>query len=264
MLEQSLKNANLNLQSSVTSSDNWAQRQADAYNNEVGTMKYYDCPKCKNKGTIAVVVDDEMLMHHCSCKPIRMSKRLLAESGINEDYTLETYVAKDEWQKKVLAAAKNFLFNPQGWFYIGGQVGGGKTHICTGIVRGLIDIGNEARYMLWRDDSTKIKASVNYPEDYASLVEPLKTVKVLYIDDFWKTNSGEPTTADVNLAFEILNARYNRKDLITIISSEYYSNELMDVDEAVGSRIYERASGNRHNIKRDRQRNYRLRGDELL
>lgn len=264
MIEHYQSSESLNSPSIATSSDSYAQQQADAYNSVVGNLKYYDCPKCKNRGTIAVVVDDEMLMCECSCKPIRRSKRLLAESGINEDYTLETYSAKDEWQKKTLQAAKQFLASPQGWFYIGGQVGSGKTHVCTGIVRALIDAGNEARYMLWRDDSTRIKASVNHPEDYASLVEPLKTVKVLYVDDFWKTNSGEPTTADVNLAFEILNARYNRRDLITIISSEYYSNELMDVDEAVGSRIFERASGNRHNIKRDRQRNYRLRDEEFL
>ena len=181
----------------------------------------------------------------------------MAESGINEDYTLEAYNVEEGWQKRVLEKAKEYLANPVGWFYVGGQVGSGKSHICTGIVRELIEVGNEARYMLWRDESTKLKANVNHPEDYANLIEPLKTVKVLYIDDFWKSNTGTPTVADVNLAFEILNARYNRKDLITIISSEFYLDELMEVDEAVGSRIFERAKDNRLDIARDGKRNYR-------
>ena len=234
-----------------------AQREANDYNVKEGNLKHYDCHKCKNKGYIAVVNDDVMAMAYCSCRTIRLSRRLLAESGINEDYTLETYNPSEEWQKRILVKAKAYLVNPQGWFYMGGQVGSGKTHICTGIVRELIEFGNEARYMLWRDDSTKLKANVNHPEDYANLIEPLKTVKVLYIDDFWKSNTGEPTVADVNLAFEILNARYNRKDLITIISSEYYLDELMEVDEAVGSRIFERARDNRLDVARDGKRNYR-------
>jgi DNA replication protein DnaC len=117
----------------------------------------------------------------------------------------------------------------------------------------------DAHYMRWRDDSTRIKASVGDYKEYARLVEPLKEVDVLYIDDFFKTNSGEPTIADVNLAFEILNARYV-KNLITIISSEYFSCELMDIDEAVGSRIYEMTKGNRLDVSRDRKRNYRLKG----
>ena len=88
--------------------------------------------------------------------------------------------------------------------------------------------------MKWRDDSTVIKASIKYADAYAGLVEPLKEAPVLYIDDFLKTNSGEPTVADINLAFEIINARYNRKDLVTIISSEYYIGDLLEIDQAVG------------------------------
>ncbi len=229
-----------------------------------GDLKYYDCPKCKNKGYVAVVENDAMAMQYCTCKGIRLSKRLLAQSGINEDYKLTTYRATEDWQKRILAKAKDYLAHPNGWLYMGGQVGSGKSHVCTAIVRELIEFGKEARYMMWRDDSTKLKASVNRPEEYAELIEPLKNVGVLYIDDFWKTTTGAPTTADVNLAFEILNARYNRKGLITIISSEYHLNELTEIDEAVGSRIYERAKGNRLDIAREKTRNYRTRRDTTM
>lgn len=247
---------------STLSDEEREQRKADDYNAMVGDLKYMDCPKCKNKGYVAVVEYGSTAMARCSCLELRSSIRRMLESGINDDYRLETYEVTLPWQKPIVQSAEAFLKEPVGWFYIGGQVGCGKSHVCTGIVRKLIEAGSAARYMLWRDDSAKIKASIKYPDDYAALVEPLKNVKVLYIDDFWKTDNSnaKPTTADINLAFEILNARYNRKDLITIISSEYYVSELLDIDQAVGSRIFERSRMHCNNIARDKKKNYRLYG----
>lgn len=237
------------------------EKQIAEYNAEQGHLKYFDCPKCKNKGYIAIAEEGTMAMQFCTCKEARKSARLLEVSGINEDYTLENYKAKFQWQQNILRSAEKFAENPRGWFYMGGQVGSGKSHICTGIVRKLIAKGNGARYMKWRDDSTVIKASIKYADDYAGLVDPLKEAPVLYIDDFLKTNSGEPTTADINLAFEIINARYNRKDLVTIISSEYYIGDLLEVDQAVGSRVFERSRNYCHNIAKDKAKNYRLVND---
>lgn len=245
------------LMNSAIQSDDIAQMKIDDYNQKAGSLAYYDCPQCKNKGYIAELRDGYEVMIQCDCYIIRRSNKRLVESGIDTDLTLESFLAQEEWQKRVLASAHKYCENPKGWFYVGGQIGSGKSHVCTGIVRKLISQGKEARYMKWRDDSTRIKACVCSHEDYAKLVEPLKEVDVLYIDDFLKTNNGTPTPADVNLAFEILNARYTQK-CPTIISSEYYACELMNIDEAVGSRIYEMSKGNRLDIKRDKTRNYRL------
>lgn len=236
------------------------QRQIDAYNALPGELDGYDCKDCKNRGYIAVMRKGEMSLTECRCMPIRRSLARIRKSGINEFYTLGNFQAREDWQKVFCRSAYSFVALPTGWFFAGGQVGCGKTHICTGIVRKLIETGKEARYMLWRDESTVIKASVKYPEEYAALVEPLKTVDVLYLDDFLKTNNGQPTIADFNLAFEILNARYNRTNLITIISSEFYLDEIVDMDEAVGSRIFERARYYINNIQRDKRKNYRIVG----
>ena len=51
------------------------------------------------------------------------------------------------------------------------------------------------------------------------------------------------TDADINLAFEILNARYNDPMLRTVISSELPVEKILAIDEAVGGRIVERARG---------------------
>lgn len=256
MLEQARRNR-LN---SAPNFDDAAQREVESYNSVVGDLPGYDCKLCKNRGYTAFLRDGQFCLKECRCMATRRSEARLKRSGINPDYTLQNFKQEWPWQRELLGSAYKYSSNPRGWFFIGGQVGGGKTHICTGIVRQLINAGREARYMLWRDDSTAIKASVKYPEDYAAMVEPLKTVDVLYIDDFFKTNGGRPTTADFNLAFEILNVRYNRTELITIISSEFYLDELVSMDEAVGSRIFERSKGFAHGIKRDPKKNYRLRG----
>ena len=71
--------------------------------------------------------------------------------------------------------------------------------------------GKNTRYLQWRDEVPKIKAKAN-SDEYEKLVEPWKTVEVLYIDDLFKTGKGKdeqeeqkPTAADINVAFEIIN-----------------------------------------------------------
>lgn len=252
--------ARKNRQSSAITFEQAQQRQVDDYNRGIGELTGYDCKICNNKGYIAVLRGGNFCLIECKCMATRRSEARLKRSGINPAYTLQTFEQDEPWQRQFLGSAWKYVWHKAGWFYAGGQVGSGKTHICTGIVRELIKQGHEARYMLWCDDSAAIKASIKYPEDYAALVEPLKTVDVLYIDDFLKTGGGKPTAADFSLAFEILNARYNRAELITIISSEFYIGEILKKDEAVGSRIFERAGEAAQNIKRDPHKNYRLRG----
>lgn len=255
--------ARKNRQSSAITFEQAQQHQVDNYNRGIGELTGYDCKTCNNKGYIAVLRGGNFCLIECKCMATRRSEARLKRSGINPAYTLQTFEQGEPWQRQLLGSAWKYVWHPAGWFYAGGQVGSGKTHICTGIVRELIKQGHEARYMLWRDDSAEIKASIKYPEDYAALVEPLKTVDVLYIDDFLKTGGGKPTAADFSLAFEVLNARYNRAELITIISSEFYIGEILKMDEAVGSRIFERAGEAAQNIKRDPHKNYRLRGAKL-
>ena len=102
--------------------------------------------------------------------------------------------------------------------------------------------------MLWRDESVKLKATVNDAVQYEKMMQELKTVEVLYIDDFFKIGQMDggmqkPTAADISLAFEILNYRYNHADKVTIISSESTLEEIFAIDAAVGGRIGERSMG---------------------
>ena len=84
----------------------------------------------------------------------------------------------------------------------------------------------------------------------------------MYIDDLFKTGKADdntvqkPTGADINAAFEIINYRYNNPSLLTIISSELSQDELIDIDEAIGGRIYEKSTA--FSIGKNRDRNYRI------
>ena len=241
------------------------QIKADSYNKLADEPTDYDCPDCRNKQWIATVGDDDkMVLIPCKCTIIRKNIRKIKKSGLSSlfnEYTLCKYIVTEKWQENIKNKAKEYLENYSGkWFYIGGQTSCGKTHICTAMVIEFINQGKDATYMLWVDKSNELKANKNNYEVYDKLMQDIKDVSVLYIDDFFKNEKDTPpTSADIKLAYEILNYRYNNPELITIISSEYLLKDLLKIDEAVGSRIYQRSKDYQFNIAPDIKKNYRLR-----
>lgn len=191
----------------------------------------------------------------------RRSLRRMELSGLadlSKRYTFDSWQTPERWQSVAKDMALDYVATRSGWLLAVGRSGSGKTHICSAVCGRLIKAGIEARYVLWRDLTTRAKAILVDAAEYARLIEPLKTVPLLYIDDLFKTGKGQkPTTADVNLAFEILNARYNDSHKLTILSSELRVEDLLDLDEALGSRIYERSK--RHYLNFSDKPNWRLR-----
>lgn len=185
----------------------------------------------------------ELHAFECPCMRRRRSLRSLRRAGMEDmarRCTLESYVTDSPHRERVRAAAERFSQADAGWFFIAGQTGSGKTHICTAICTSLMERGGEVCYMPWRDESTALKTGVTDREWYEARVRKLQTVPVLYIDDFLKGGASE---ADLRLAFQLLNARYNDTALRTVISSETDLERITALDEAVGGRIYERSRG---------------------
>ena len=243
----------------------WDERRKErmeAANTTPGTLEGYNCPECGNRG-FNLRVDERgcATAVECRCMIRRRSEAQIARSGLAElvkRYTFDAWQDTDLWQRRARELAQGYAEDPIGWFVAAGSVGTGKSHLCTAICKQLMERGLAVRYMLWRDVSVQAKAVVNDDEAYSKIVDPLKRIKVLYIDDLFKTGKGqEPTVGDVNLAFEILNARYNDSEKITIISTERSIEELLDIDEAVGSRIYERSKGKYLDLRG--RENWRLR-----
>lgn len=284
LLQQSVALSGLGSDGKELTQQEHEQLKADFYNASEGDMHEadgYDCRVCRNKGYISRVVQNPMYGYFCEqltpckCWKVRSAINKLARSGLKnavKAYTFDKYETPDAWQKYIKDTAMRFCQDSgNSWFFIGGQSGAGKTHICTAIAVHYIRQGMEARYMLWRDEIVRIKALVNEHEEYTKIMQDLKTVPVLYIDDLFKTGESHdkqarPTTGDINAAFEIINHRYSNPGLITIISSEKTLPELLEIDEATAGRIAERSKTGGYcvNLKKDSKRNWRLRGlDEV-
>ena len=235
----------------------YLQLKADSYNSTTGNLPGYDCPICKNKGYIEKIVDDSEVLVECKCFKIRDALWHIKNSGLEELLrccTFRNFETTEEWQKIIKSGAMRFAEQDKGFFYIGGQSGCGKTHLCTAIIGAMIKKGKSARYFVWREDSTALKALVN-DKEYQPAIDNFKKTDVLYIDDLFKQS--KISDADVKLAFEIIDYRA-RNNLTTVISSEHDFDELIEIDEALGGRIIQQAKGNRHIIPKDRKKNYRL------
>ena len=236
------------------------QKSCDLTNSRVKNLLNdgYNCEKCCNRGWTAQVINGYEVVVECECIAIRNNMNKANKSGLSailKKYSLDNYKVSSEWQGKIKKSAYEFLENKRGWFFIAGQSGAGKTHICTGICRELIKTGHNVKYMLWLDDVYKLK---KFDEEAENLRETLKSIEVLYIDDLFKTDRNEiPSSADIRIAMEILNFRYiNNK--MTIISTEKNISEIFNIDVAIGGRIAEMSRENIINIKNEKEKNYRL------
>lgn len=216
------------------------------------------CPLCGGLGyTVRRGENGELFSRACRCEIIRQNRRRIERSGLGpllEKCRLETFQTPEGWQQAAKQTAESYLSNSRGkWFFIGGSSGTGKTHLCTAMCGKLMEAGLPVKYLQWRADIPPIKAKVNDAEAYEAAIWPLKSIRALYIDDFLK---GSITGGDKNIAFDILNARYNDPNGITLISSELPIDKILEWDEAIGSRIAERAKEYTLNL-RDKQ-NWRL------
>lgn len=187
----------------------------------------------------------------------------MVSTGGRTKAKIEKVTTKDGYQYCFEVDTGYLILRRNGRIFVTGN--SGKSHLCSAIAVHYIRQGKEVKYMLWRDEIAKLKALSNDPE-HDELMKELKETSVLYIDDLFKNGKDRmgnvelPTAADVQHAFEILNYRYNNPELITIISSERTLVEMNQIDEAIAGRIAERtkAAGYCLNIKRDPQRNWRM------
>lgn len=248
---------------------------AEDYNKIQGRLNEedgYNCPVCLNKGDIwsAEEYRPGWWTHRsreCKCMEVRRSINRMKKSGLKDvisAYTFDKYEATEDWQRTLKAAAMEYAANPEGWFFIGGQSGAGKSMLCTAICRKFLLAGRGVVYMTWLDDIANLKAVANDAEKRQPMIDRYKKADVLYIDDLFKPAQKEdgtklmPTGADIKTAFEIINYRYINH-LLTIVSSEWTEDGLLDIDEATGGRIFEHSGANGFSISPDRTKNYRLR-----
>lgn len=251
--------------------ESYAQMQCDWYNATPGSLTGYHCPKCKNRGYIAVINDGYQSRKECECMKIRKNRQNMEQSGLADalySMTFDSYICTEPWQERAKATAVNYANKQDGrWLYMSGQSGAGKTHLCTAVCGVLLDRGLSVRYEMWRTLCREMQKFDTREEKFRQISE----CDVLYIDDFLKSAALKPDTGEyrqarpdkdvskeINIAFEIVNERYARKKP-TIISSEVFLRDLFQLDAALAGRIRERCGGFVAQISNGDDRNYRLR-----
>lgn len=226
------------------------------FNNQVGTLTGYNCPICKNKGEIMVVQGGTKFYPECSCMAVRRSVENMERSNLGEllnKKKFSNYDQTENWQQETVAKAKRFIESDSNCFLFCGTSGCGKTHICTALSGEVLKRGIPLRYMVWTSEAPKIKGIAKDADKYSAAINELENIQALYIDDLFKTKEDkktkqmlEPTDADLRLAFEIINYRYNlsqtsKKRYITIISTEWTVKQLNDFNSALCGRLCEMA-----------------------
>lgn len=237
--------------------------------------EHYECDICHD--TEWIDVKDEFGLYSssmpCKCREAKLYKRILESCGIAEDFLTKNF---DNF--KVLNKPTEVLYNKAKEYAdtfhliretknnslaILGQVGSGKSHLTIAVANELMRKNIGVRYMQYREDIPKIKQCAMDQDNYNKEMNKWKNSTVLLIDDLFKrattkTQHGEfLNDSDSRIMFEIINHRYFNK-LPIIVSSEHSVMKLLELDEAIGSRIIEMCKGHTVEIK-GIENNYRLR-----
>ena len=239
-----------------------AQLRVDTYNQSPGKDDGTEihCNICKDRGDFAFLDDEGFFtIRPCKCAGTRLTVKRIQQQGlfdIAKSKTISNFQTNTKTQKALKDIVTQYLNeqNPR-WMILCGQSGAGKTHLCTAtFVQLSLDRGLDGQYLLWNSDGRRIKADAKEGDERR--LNDFKRCSLLYIDDLFKCKRGfEPSDADVRLAYEILDYRYNHK-LMTIISTEMLMEDIRDLDEAIFRRIREMCGPYIGNIGRDSDKCY--------
>ncbi len=225
----------------------------------------YKCDKCKDTGWILKKHEDgTSYAVSCQCREKEKLKQQWKSSGMNLDSINLTFSNFSIWNKfsKALKETAIAYFNDfnkiknsrQNSLLLSGQPGGGKTHIAVAVAINLINTGIKVIYMPYREALTNLKINIKDENYYRSTLDRYKMCELLMIDDLYK---GKVTVADINILFEIVNYRYvNYKPIM--VSSEMTIEEILEIDEGIGSRVYEMCSSYIVTIPKNKDNNFRL------
>lgn len=216
---------------------------------ETSTSKKYECTECRD--TLWIPMGDNNFAP-CKCREVKQARRIIEKSGISsafESKTIRDYVPKDESQKRARGIAIEYIQHFEeirnrrnNSIMLLGQPGSGKTHLTIAIANALLKAGVAVRYMQYREAMTAIKQVINDDIGYANIMNPWKNTPVLLIDDLYKgvLRNGRANESELSIMFDLINHRYLTQKPI-LISSEYLLDQIIEFDEATGTRMSEMA-----------------------
>lgn len=226
----------------------------------------YACPICKDKRGFLYDLNGYETWIKCECDERQKSIERLNKSGISEEYRSKRLKDYNTFGEKQLEEAKDIVKDYMVSFsdlngkrssslLLSGRSGSGKTML--GVIASMYIIGKQntgVRYVSYRDMIMNLKQNIMDEHKYNLELGNIMHESVLFIDDLFK---GKVTDSDINIMYTIINYRYLASKPL-IISTELSPEKLLEIDEAIGSRIIEMSKG--HIVTFDANvQNYRMR-----
>ncbi len=208
----------------------------------------------------------------CSCVAWRRSERIIKSSEITEKFkrlgfsnfrtdgkpneVVNMYQCAMSYYKEF----ESVRDDRQNSISFLGQPGSGKTHLLMAVSNNLMLKKHiPVLYFPYVEGFNDLKDDFDQLE---KKLDRMKKVDVLFIDDLFKPAKGKPRATDwqVEQTYAVINHRYlNHKPIM--VSSELNVDQLCDVDEALGTRIFEMCRYFTVVVEGDRKKlNHRLEG----
>ena len=245
----------------------YEQQQCDWYNQSPGSLQGIDCPECLNRGYFQYLdADGNRRLRECKCMMHRKYVQAMQSAGLGDLYekcTFDRYEVNSDWQKTCKALAWRYSQQDgTGWLIFSGQSGTGKTMLCTAVCSELAKRGMSVKYVQWKRLYAELVQTKFKLYEQERIFEECTAPDVLYLDDFLKTpQNAKPSDEMLSYALEIIDARY-KADKKTIISTEFFTDDIIKFDEALGGRIKEKTAKNKIQILNQAGRNYRTKESE--
>lgn len=218
-----------------------------------------------------ILKSDALEWEECECMKLKRLNRLIKSSAITEEFqkmgfgNFDTDGLSDEIARMKETAMQYYThFDAirkhrinSCLFY--GQPGCGKTHLLTAISNNLMlkkKVG--VLYFPYLDGVRNM--SENNFEKKDHIMQQMREVPVLFIDDLFKPIGGKPSAIhwQVVAMQEVVNHRY-LNNLPMLVSTELDFKTLVEIDEALASRIFEMASDFTVTVTKTMANNYRFR-----
>lgn len=232
----------------------------------------YDCSKCLDRQGYIEIQNDQEVWVRCNCIQWRKVRRLMKSSDITDNFTKLGFKnfntdRKDHQVVDMYRCANayysefdNARNDRQNSISLLGQPGSGKTHLLMAISNNLLKKKHvPVQYFPFVEGFSDLKDDFDQLE---AKLDRMKQVDVLFIDDLFKPARGKPRATEwsVEQMYNVINYRYLNHNPI-MISSELNIDQLCDVDEALGTRIFEMCKDYVVEVQGDRKRlNHRLGG----
>lgn len=206
---------------------------------------------------------------HCNINKVRDIQRKVKAAQITDEFKRKTFKSFDpenrpEPIKKAFKVAQSYVIafkdirtNKENGIALLGNPGSGKTHLLAAVSNNLLSKGVEVFYFPWVEGMKEL-TSADF-EQKQEIIHRMQKCEVLFLDDLFK-GRGKPTDFQFETAWAVLNYRY-LNNLPILVSTERSISDLLDIDEAMGSRIAEVTRNYKAVINGTREEmNWRIRG----